>query len=338
MSATGAPRGHAIVIGGSITGLLSARVLADHFQQVTVVERDLLLDAPEPRRGVPQARHVHVLLRRGLMILEQLFPGFVEELAEAGAPEVDWTADLVMYTPAGHAPRFPSGLTTRACSRGLLEHRIRRRVAAHPRVTLLPEHEVSHLLPNGDRSRIIGVETGYRGEGEGSDRTSGPVQGDLVVDASGRSSRLPDWLGTLGYERPQETVVNSFLGYATCEYQFRAGFSPGWKVLFVRSRPPHGTRGGVVFPIENGRWLVNLAGAGVEVPPTDPSGFLEFAHSLIHPALYNAIVDAESIGKIGGYRRTENRFRRYDAMSRRPEGLIVLGDAVCGSIRCTARG
>lgn len=80
---------HALVIGGSMAGLLAARVLLNHFDRVTIVERDRLLEQPTLRQGVPQASHVHVLLTQGQRILEQLFPGLEAELTAAGAPTVD---------------------------------------------------------------------------------------------------------------------------------------------------------------------------------------------------------------------------------------------------------
>jgi 2-polyprenyl-6-methoxyphenol hydroxylase-like FAD-dependent oxidoreductase len=83
----------AIVMGGSIAGLLAARVLTDHFDQVTIVERDRFPEKPEPRQGVPQSHQLHVLLTQGQRILEQLFPGLTDELADNGAESVDWTAD-----------------------------------------------------------------------------------------------------------------------------------------------------------------------------------------------------------------------------------------------------
>jgi 2-polyprenyl-6-methoxyphenol hydroxylase-like FAD-dependent oxidoreductase len=86
--------GHAVVIGGSLAGLLSARVLSDHFVKVTLVERDRLPQSAEPRKGVPQGRHVHVLLIMGEQILSQLFPDLLPALMEAGATRVDMGEDL----------------------------------------------------------------------------------------------------------------------------------------------------------------------------------------------------------------------------------------------------
>ncbi|HYB47056.1 MAG TPA: NAD(P)-binding protein, partial [Streptosporangiaceae bacterium] len=76
---------HAVVLGGSMAGLLAARVLSEHYAQVTVVERDLLPAACGHRRGVPQSRHVHGLLPRGREVLDELFSGLTAGLTAAGA-------------------------------------------------------------------------------------------------------------------------------------------------------------------------------------------------------------------------------------------------------------
>ena len=80
---------HAVVLGASMAGLLAARTLADFFDTVTVVERDALPDGAANRRGVPQGRHLHALLARGAQVLEQLFPGLLDELVLDGAPFFD---------------------------------------------------------------------------------------------------------------------------------------------------------------------------------------------------------------------------------------------------------
>lgn len=316
---------HALVIGASMAGSLAARVLADHCGRVTVIDRDMLPDTIEPRRGVPQANHVHVLLRRGMLVLEQLFPGLIEELTNEGAPLVDWTADLAWYTPAGWGPRFPSGFTTRTCSRALLETLIRRRVAALPNVSFLAHCDVTGLTFEDGRHAVTGVQIRSRDHQEGPPKLE--ISADLVVDASGRSSRSNEWLENQGFSLPGEIMVSSFFGYATRVYKPPIGHQADWKVMMVRDRPPFGTRGGVIFPVEGERWIVNIGGAGEDVPPTDEAGFMDFARSLIHPAFYDAIRDAEPLSPIHGYRRTENRLHRYERMRRWPEGFIVLGDA-----------
>ena len=170
------------------------------------------------------------------------------------------------------------------------------------------------------RARPAGLEAGRGGD---------ELAADLVVVADGRNSRLPDWLTALGYEPPQETVISSFQGYASRFYRPAARFQADWKALYIQQAPPADPRGGLVSPVEGGRWLVSLVGGDGDYPPTDEAGFLAFARSLRSPALYEAIAGAEPLTPIAGQRATENRLRHYDRLGQFPEGVVAVGDAVC---------
>jgi 2-polyprenyl-6-methoxyphenol hydroxylase-like FAD-dependent oxidoreductase len=320
---------HALVIGGGVAGLLAARVLADHAERVTIVERDELPAGPTPRKGAPQARHVHVLLARGREALEGLFPGLEAELAAAGAIPIDWTADTAWLSAAGWARRFPSHLRSHACSRDLLEWALRRRLSAEPRVAFLPRHEVAGLIATDDGARVVGIRARDRAAGADGAGAARPLWADLVVDAAGRGSRAPRWLEEIGYAAPAETVVNAFLGYTSRLYARPAGFQADWKGLYIQSDPPRTLRGGVLLPIEGDRWLVTLGGAGKDYAPSDEAGFLAFARSLPSQALYEAIREATPLSPIATYRATENRIRHYERLARWPEGFAVTGDGVC---------
>jgi 2-polyprenyl-6-methoxyphenol hydroxylase-like FAD-dependent oxidoreductase len=321
-----AARREAVVIGGNLGGLLTARVLADHFDRVTVVERDRYPDGPHPRKGVPQARHLHALLLRGQEIVEGLLPGLCDELRAAGAVLMDTAEDIAWLTPRGWGLRYRSELGALSCSRDLIDWCVRRRVAAWPRVRVVEETEVLGLLP-GPGDSVGGVVVRRRG-GEGVN-AAGPIHGELVVDAGGRHSRAPDWLDTLGYPRPEETVINAFLGYASRFCARPPGPRSGWKGTIVQSAPPERRRGAIIFPVEGDRWWVTLIGGGGDYPPTEDAGFLEFARSLPTPMVYDALRTGEPITPIVGYRATENRLRHYERLPRRPEGFVVLGDAAC---------
>ncbi len=201
---------HAIVIGGSIAGLVTARVLANYFNRVTIVERDRFPDKPEFRKGVPQSRHLHALLERGQVLLENLFPGLGAELTAAGALNLEMPGDVLLLSPAGWHRRFRPGLKFLCCSRELIEWSIRRRLAAINTVLFLEEHDVIGLLANPDRTCVTGIQFRARNDNAFGDLKE--LQATLVVDASGRNSRAPEWLQALGYSKPQETTINSFVG------------------------------------------------------------------------------------------------------------------------------
>jgi 2-polyprenyl-6-methoxyphenol hydroxylase-like FAD-dependent oxidoreductase len=319
---------HAVIIGAGMAGLWAARVLTEHFDLVTVIERDRLPESPDHRRGVPQSYHAHTLLARGQHELERLFPELDAELAAAGAPRVDWTWDCRSFFRTGWVPRYRSGLTTRTCSRDLLEWSVRRALTERG-VTFREGCDMLGLYCDADTNSVAGIRLGAWG-GQGED-TGAPeaLLADLVVDASGRNSRTPEWLVALGYGRVRETVVDPSLGYASRLYRRPLDLCADWRAMVVSNVPTHQPRGGVIYPIEGGRWLVTLAGIGGDYPPSDEEGFMAFARSLATPALHAAIADAEPLSPIRGYRRTENRLRHYDRLPRWPEGFVVLGDAAC---------
>jgi 2-polyprenyl-6-methoxyphenol hydroxylase-like FAD-dependent oxidoreductase len=318
---------HAIVIGGSMAGLLAARMLVNSFDRVTLVERDLFPEQPEPRPGVPQASHVHVLLAQGQRILQQFFPGIETDLTAKGAVPVDWIGDWMTYWMWGWAPRFQSGLRGYACSRYLLEWIIRHRLADYNNLKLLDGVQVTQLLTNETKSQVTGVQLRWRMEAETP--LEEELAADLVVDASGRNSSMPKWLESWGYPPVKETVIDSFLGYGSRWYRRKSGFSADWQGLTVMGKPPDNPRGGVLYPVECDRWVVTLGGSGHDYPPTDEEGFLEFARSLRHPIIYETIKDAEPLSPVYSYRRTANRLRHYDQLSNLPEGVVMIGDAVC---------
>jgi flavin-dependent dehydrogenase len=269
---------------------------------------------------------VHVLLRRGYVELMRLYPAFDERLAAADAPAIDWSRDALWITPAGRGPRFPSSLRSRTASRAQFEATIRALTLERPNVRLLEGHELVGLV--GDGRVVTGAR--LRSRTTDVDHAATPIDLDalLVVDASGRGSRAPEHLEALGVPRPAETVVDASLRYATRLYRVPPG-GRDWDVVLVRDRPPSGTRGGVIVPIEGGRWVVTIGGAGVDQPPTDEDGFTEFARSLISPVLADAIRDAEPLTRVRGWARTANRWRHVERMRDWPAGYALVGDALC---------
>ena len=315
---------HAIVIGSSIAGLTAATVLASYFDTVTVIERDAHHQEPEFRKGVPQARHAHTLLPRGQSILESLYPGLVDELLAQGAIPVRPSQDIAFFNEGKwQTPRSRDSEVNIACSRPMLETAIYRRVSSLVNVHFMDGYEVTGLMQGRDRRQVTGVMLANRADF--GQPTGLPAA--LVIDASGRNSQAPHWLAELGYTPPEEWRINSFVGYTTRIYQQPENFSGGWKTLYVRPDPPLGRRGGIVLPMEDGRWHVTLVGVARDYPPTDEIGFLDFAHSLPTSRLYDAIRNAIPLSKPSGFRRTENRVRRYDRLPRYLDGFLVLGDA-----------
>ena len=235
-------RDRAVVLGGSIAGLLAARVLADDFAEVLVIDRDPLGPEAAPRRGTPQARHLHGLLARGHQVLEEQFPGLTAELVAGGAPVGDMLGSTRL-TFGGHRFRqAPCGLTALCVSRPTLEAAVRRRVAALPAVRMLAERDVVGLTASRDNRRVVGARVIGRADGSAEEQ----FPADLVVDATGRGSRLPVWLESLGYSPPQQERVKIGVGYASRHYQVAPGGAGQRPRRHLRTHSRAATRRGPV--------------------------------------------------------------------------------------------
>ncbi|MGH8922832.1 MAG: FAD-dependent oxidoreductase, partial [Actinomycetes bacterium] len=286
------------MIGSGVAGLLAARVLVDHFDQVTILDRDRFPDTPEHRKGTPQSFHAHGLLFRGREIIGELFPGIEADLGAAGAATGRDTIPFQVVSPFGPLPLRPQPGEFMVYSRVLLEWVIRARLARHPGLRLLPEAEVVglHTNPAGTaRGRVSGVRLRYR-------NSAGPsvLAADLVVDASGRGSKAPLWLAALGYGDVREEVITSGLCYASRFYAKPERFPTEWTGVVINGRAPANPRAGLILDIENRQWQVTLGGYANAAPPTDEAGFLQWARDLPDPSIYEAIRVARPLTPVRG--------------------------------------
>ncbi|MGK3997535.1 FAD-dependent oxidoreductase [Sorangium sp. So ce1024] len=314
---------HAIVIGASMAGLGAARVLSEHFARVTVVERDRLPGAPDARRGVPQGRHIHVLLGAGLDALGGWFPGILEEMAADGALLRDFGEQVAWYHCGAWKVQFASGIPLLLCSRAFLEHHVRQRVRSLPNVEIVDDATVSGLRVSADRARVTGVSI------ERSGGVHDELTAELVVDASGRGSRAPQWLEAAGYARPPESTVEIDIAYVSRVYRIPERYRRTPVFLIIYPRPPAQRRAGFLCSIEGDRWIVSLGGYFGEHPPLDDAGFVEFSRTIAHPELHELIKDAEPLTAPTVFRFLADRRRHFERLQRYLEGLVVLGDAAC---------
>ncbi|GAA0454725.1 FAD-binding monooxygenase [Actinoplanes capillaceus] len=305
-----------VIMGASIGGMLAARGLSGRCGRVTVFDRDSLPETARPRRGVPQSRQAHALLARGSTVLDQLFPGFTDEMLAAGVPRGDLHDDCHWYLDGYPMRRARSPMPVYGVTRALLEHLIRERVRALPNVEIIDGAEVTGLLHaggvHGVRVRMDGVEK--------------EIEADLVVDAGGRSSRSPVWLRELGYGEVPASTVRTDVVYTTRHYHYEPG-----RIDFAVIMAPYPgmPRTGVTIRQEGDRVVLLLAGMHGDEPPVDDAGILAFARSFPGPEIKDFLGTAVALDDPVRMRFPASVRHHYERLPRRPGRFVVVGDALC---------
>lgn len=315
----------AVIIGGSIAGTLAAAAIAPYFGEVVLLDKDVLPEEAVFRRGVPQGAHFHALLAAGRKAMDDLLPGFSEHAFEMGAARLDSAYDVMRLDRVGWSPRFESPLEFLMASRPLIEKALRDKAQVVPGIRYEADSEVTGLL--GAHGRVTGVRT----------KDGREVEADLVIDASGRFSRAPEWLGALGHAAPGEEIVNAHWGYSSTFLRVPESWDPGFRALAVTPfgdgalTPESASRAMAMWVVEGDRrWILTVQGSAGDHPPRTEEKLREFVSSIGVPELDKALADVEFPEKIAMWRDTRSRLRDFAGQPDRPEGFFAIGDAWMG--------
>jgi 2-polyprenyl-6-methoxyphenol hydroxylase-like FAD-dependent oxidoreductase len=317
-----------VIIGGGIGGLLAAHSLAGRFDRVTLFERgryplDACPPAPSVRRGAPQSRCLHLLMAAGAAAFDQLIPAWRKEALALGAIPFDACADAALRFSGGWLPRTPSGITTYACSRALLESVLRRGLAGKATVFVQESRRVTGLLASSSGERVTGVRIA-----DGHAQTAFPA--DLVVDASGAGSTLPRWIAALPNGEAlqvEQTVVETGKQYVSRWFHLEPRNAPDWHCLAVASADNAALRSAMMLRAERNCWGVVLLTRIGERLPCDDDAFMDFVAEFEE---LRAVLDrARPVSPIYHYGATASRMIHFDRLTEWPAGLVAVGDSVC---------
>ncbi|MCY0960657.1 FAD-dependent oxidoreductase [Streptomyces sp. H27-H5] len=319
MAATPRPRPRVLILGGGLSGTLAAAALAPYSGSIDIVERHALPDTPQPRRGLPQARHAHMLWSGGADAIESLLPGTTEMWLSANARRVSIPNGMISFSPGGWYRRcWPEAQYLISASRDLIDWAVRAQALALPGVRLRSEAEPVRLL--GTRTRITGAAIRHK---DGSEES---IEADLIVDATGRASRAPSWLAELGFPAVPETIVDAGVTYASRRYKAPVE-TAGWPVINVQADARLAGPGtaGSILPIEGDEWMVVLSGTRGGEPTSEEAQFVTFARQMRSPLIAEYLDRATPLGPVSVTRNTTNRRRHYEKAH--IEGFIALGDS-----------
>jgi 2-polyprenyl-6-methoxyphenol hydroxylase-like FAD-dependent oxidoreductase len=307
----------ACVLGGSIAGLLAARVLADHARTVLVIERDEVNTRGRSRAGVPQDRQGHALVPGGRAQLDRWLPGFTREAQDHGAvlSRPDQVANYV-----GVRRQAQNGFSLLSATRPLLESLIRGRVLALPNVRTLRAAATGVEIRDDAVRAVRYVEAG----------AESVVDVDFTVDAMGRSSRLADWVESADYQRPRLKRLHADINYATALFD-RSEDAESLPITGTQARPadlaPDDDRApAYAFAVEDQQWLVLLSGYGNNRPPAAIDAFRSACDEL--PAVFGRAAAGKPVRDIETYRQADSRRRDFAGLERFPSRLVSVGDAV----------
>ena len=302
-----------------MAGLLAAAALSEAFSKVTIIEKDSLPESPQVRTGVAQGAHVHTLLGYGVKAMDVLLPGLMTDIYSAGAVKIRRNFDIWFHDAHGPTPIRDVGILTPSVTRPLLEHVTRQRVLALDNVNLRDATKVLNFEID-QQGGVSGVQILFDGSYES-------ISADLVVECSGRASRLERWLVEHGFGEAPSKRLKILMGYTSGFFRMPDDLERNGKACLMLAVPPD-YRAAYLTPVDGNMWLATMYGRGKDTAPRDPEGFVAWAKGLPHPVIHDMLVRAEPVSNFKTYKIPYGVWYRYDQMPNFPQRLIPLGEAL----------
>lgn len=314
-------RGTAVVIGGSIAGIAAAKVCSETFERVIVLEKDDPHRRREGRPGAAQGWHLHHLLTAGQIELERFFPGIVDDMVREGAFKVDMAAQYRIRLGGSWKKPGTSDIEIVCAGRPLLEWCVRRRLDGESRIDFRYESEVTDLVFDRAQNTVIGVAVG-----------SEPVviPAEFVVDASGKNTRVPEFLERIGIGAPEveQDIINCF--YSTMQHRVPPERQWQDKVMVIcyAYRPFEDTYAAQYYT-DSSRTLLStsLVAYNCYSPPRTAKEFREFADLMPSPVVGENIDGLEPASPIYNFRYPNMLRLHYEKKRNLPRALLAVGDA-----------
>lgn len=316
------PFQHAIIIGGSFSGMLAAKILSKYFARVTIIERASLVEI-EKSENIPQKDCLHVLSAIGFKTLRKLFPEFEAAILAKGAYPIDYPDEVLIYD-SGWKPKLnrSTGKNSTVQSRKLVDETIRDLIKKVENISFLYDSEVCGLLSHF--KEIYGVNIINKITNEKTN-----LHADFVVDASGYHSLAPDWLNALGYVKPirEEVEVNVYGLYQY--WRWPESLVEEWRILRIKGKSRWM---GVVTQVEDDaegkKWCIALTTLAKENFENHESEFTLAAQGLDNPLISNLIKQGTPLSPIYRFAYRANSRYSYKTMKQLPKGFLAIGDAL----------
>ncbi len=319
----------ALVAGRSMAGLAAAAALSRHFERVELVDKDPMDSVTQARPGVGQGHHAHNLLKGGEQSLERLLPGVTAAMFARGAVPLRGGYDFVVYDDGEWMPRRDLGYNNIAASRPLIESTVLARLLREPNVGVRSDTVVEGYSFDG-RGDVSGLAI------RSPNGSAEVLHADLVVDCTGRTSRLQEQLFAHGYDSPKEYKITMGLSYTSAVFEAPEGCLRA-KALGVNPTPPR-KRGGIVISNEDGAYLVSLHTRFEKQLPTSLAEMIAFARDIEQPDVVDFLEHATIKSRVRSYRKPHATWRRFDKLDRFPQRLLALGDATASFNPIFAQG